>query len=251
MRKIAVYGKGGIGKSTTTANLAAALAEKGKKVIQIGCDPKADSTYNLVNGTQIPTILNVLKEKKKNISFEDIVFKGYSGILCAECGGPTPGVGCAGRGIISAFETLEKLKVFEQEQPDVILYDVLGDVVCGGFAMPLRRGYAREVYIVTSGEKMSLFAARNIATAIKQFNCNREYARLMGIIQNSRGVPNESDLVEQLAEELETKIITAIPRDPTIQHCEERSQTVLEGAPDSPLAEMYRVLAEKIIACTS
>jgi len=213
--------------------------------MQIGCDPKADSTCNLVNGRELPTILNVLKEKKNNISSEDIVFRGYSNILCAECGGPTPGVGCAGRGIISAFETLEKLQVFRWEKPDIVMYDVLGDVVCGGFAMPLRKGYAEEVYIVTSGEKMSLFAAKNIAKSIEQFK-DRGYARLMGIILNSRGVPNELAIVKQTADELETEIIIQIPRDPTVQYCEDKNQTVIEGAPDSPLAGIYRTLAEII-----
>ena len=168
MRKIAIYGKGGIGKSTTTSNLSAALAEKGYRVMQVGCDPKADSTKGLMGGKRIPTVLEQLRQKGDELRLEDIVFEGYGGVLCVESGGPTPGVGCAGRGIISAFEKLAELRAFEVYQPDVVIYDVLGDVVCGGFAMPIREGYAREVFIVSSGEMMALYAASNIAQAIRE-----------------------------------------------------------------------------------
>ena len=246
MRKIAIYGKGGIGKSTTTSNLSAALAGQGFRVMQIGCDPKADSTSMLMGGRQIPAILDVLREKKKGFTLEDIVFTGYGGILCAESGGPTPGVGCAGRGIIAAFNAMAELKAFEVCQPDIVLYDVLGDVVCGGFAMPLRNGYAEEIYIVTSGEKMSLFAARNIAQAVDQFK-GRGYARLKGVILNSRGVPDESALVQAAATEMETRVVAEIPRDNVVQHCEEKNLTVVEGAPASSMAGVYHQLA-KIIA---
>jgi len=247
LKKIAIYGKGGIGKSTTAANLSAALAEQGNRVMQIGCDPKADSTCLLMNGNSVPTILDTLRTKASTVVLEDMVYPGFAGVLCAECGGPTPGVGCAGRGIIASFEKLEALKAYEKYRPDIILYDVLGDVVCGGFAMPLRKGYADEIYIVTSGEKMSLFAARNIAQAVAQFK-GRGYAQLKGIILNARGIANESEIVRRAAAELETSVVAEIPRDPTIQACEEKNKTVIEGAADSSLADKYRMLARYIMS---
>jgi nitrogenase iron protein NifH len=246
MRKIAIYGKGGIGKSTTASNISAAMADQGFRVMQIGCDPKADSTSTLMGGREIPTILEVLRDKKKDINLDDIVFTGFGGVLCAESGGPTPGVGCAGRGIIAAFETLESLQAFRVFSPDIVFYDVLGDVVCGGFAMPLRKGYAQEIYIVTSGEKMSLFAARNIARAVEEFRI-RGYARLKGFILNARGVPGESALVAAAAEEMNTRVIMEIPRDTVVQVCEDKNMTVIEGSPDSRLAGIYGRLADIII----
>ncbi len=246
MKKIAIYGKGGIGKSTTAANLSAALAKQGRRVMQIGCDPKADSTCLLMSGKSVPTILDTLRTKATSVSLEDMVYPGFAGVLCAECGGPTPGVGCAGRGIIASFEKLEALKAYETYRPDIVLYDVLGDVVCGGFAMPLRRGYADEVYIVTSGEKMSLFAARNIAQAVGEFK-GRGYAQLKGMILNARGIVDELEIVRRAAAEMDTKVVAEIPRDPAIQACEERNATVIEGAPDTSLAERYRMLARSIV----
>ena len=170
MLKIAIYGKGGIGKSTITSNLAAAFATLGKKVIQIGCDPKADSTINLLGGTTPIPVMNYMREYDEDPeTIEDISKEGFGGVLCIETGGPTPGLGCAGRGIIATFQLLEDLELFEKQQPDVVLYDVLGDVVCGGFAAPIREGYASKVLIVTSGEKMALYAANNINTAVQNF----------------------------------------------------------------------------------
>lgn len=245
MIKIAIYGKGGIGKSTTTSNLAAALSEK-YKVMQIGCDPKADSTKNLLGGKQIQTVLDKMKEKGEDVTLEDIVYEGYNGILCVEAGGPTPGIGCAGLGIISAFQKLEELNAFEVYKPDIVLYDVLGDVVCGGFAMPIRDGYAEHIFVVTSGEMMAMFAASNIARAVENFK-NRGYARVAGIILNERKVENERELVERFAKESGNEVIQVIRRSDAIQRAEDKGQTVIEDAPESDIAGDYRELAQKMI----
>jgi nitrogenase iron protein NifH len=242
MKKIAVYGKGGIGKSTTVSNLSAALSMEGFKVMQIGCDPKADSTRNLTGGRSVTTVLDVLREKKDRVRLEDLVTPGFNGILCVEAGGPTPGIGCAGRGIIAAFEKLEELEAYEIYRPDIVLYDVLGDVVCGGFAMPMREGYADEVVIVSSGEMMALYAAYNIAQAIKNF-AGRSYAVLSGIILNRRNIENERALVERAAEEIDTVIIGEVPRCSLVQDAEAEAKTVLEKFPSSEMSGVYRTLS--------
>lgn len=247
IRKIAIYGKGGIGKSTTTCNLSAALSHKGYRVMQIGCDPKSDSTKNLMRGVRIPTVLEQLKQKGEELTLEDIVFTGYNGIFCVESGGPTPGVGCAGRGIISAFEKLEDLRAFEVYQPDIVIYDVLGDVVCGGFAMPIREGYAKDVYVVSSGEMMALYAANNIAAAIRNFG-KRGYARLRGLILNARNIENEVEIVQEALKEIGTDLIQYIPRSPEIQEAERGGGTVFECLEESRMQAVYSELADKIMA---
>lgn len=245
MKRIAFYGKGGIGKSTTVSNLSAAMAKDGYTVMQIGCDPKADSTRNLTGGKNIPTVLHTLRDKG-DVELDDIIFKSSTGVLCVESGGPRPGVGCAGRGIITAFEKLEELNAYQLYQPDVVLYDVLGDVVCGGFAMPIRNGYADEVCIVTSGEMMSLYAASNISYAVKSF-APRGYSSLRGLIFNAKNFEGEAELVEKAAAEMETEVLYRIPRDPLIQKAENMGMTVVEAFPDSELARHYQKLAHIVL----
>ncbi|MCQ2056349.1 MAG: nitrogenase iron protein NifH [archaeon] len=245
MRRIAIYGKGGIGKSTISSNVTAALSDMGFKVLQIGCDPKSDSTSLLTGNSKHQTVLGAVK-RCRNVGMDDIVSVGYGGSYCVECGGPSPGTGCAGRGVITAFETLEKVGAIEKCNPDVIIYDILGDVVCGGFAMPMRNGYANDIFIVTSGELMALYAANNIATAIKNFS-GIGYARLDGLIQNSRNVTNEDELVSNAATDIGTSVIARIKRSPIVQDCEAVHKTVIEGAPESEQASAYRMLAKLIL----
>lgn len=225
MLKLAIYGKGGIGKSTMTSNLAAAFAYLGNRVIQIGCDPKADSTFNLLGGKPVEPVMNYLREHDEEPErIEDISRIGYGGILCIETGGPTPGLGCAGRGIIATFSLLEDLGLFERYRPDVVLYDVLGDVVCGGFAAPIREGYAEQVLIVTSGEKMALYAANNINTAVQNF-ADRSYAAVRGILLNRRNVLEEEEKVRAFAGRAGLSVIGDIPRSDDITRFEEEGKT--------------------------
>ncbi|MGF7059869.1 AAA family ATPase [Brassicibacter mesophilus] len=245
MKKIAIYGKGGIGKSTTVSNISAAMAAMGLTVMQIGCDPKADSTRNLTGGKNIPTVLDMLR-KNGDAELDDLVVKSTTGVLCVEAGGPVPGVGCAGRGIITAFEKLEELDAYEIYKPDVVLYDVLGDVVCGGFAMPIRGGYADDVCIVTSGEMMSLYAAANISHAVKNFG-KRGYASLRGLILNAKNIEGENQLVDKTAAEIEVPVIYRLPRHPLVQQGEAQGKTVVEAFSDSDMAAHYKALAKLLL----
>ncbi|ABR56092.1 nitrogenase iron protein [Methanococcus aeolicus Nankai-3] len=257
MKQIAFYGKGGIGKSTTVCNIAAALADEGKKVMVIGCDPKHDCTSNLRGGEEIPTILDTLREKGmeklsledaiegKKIEMDEIIHKGYNGIYCIEAGGPKPGYGCAGRGVIVAIDLLKKMDIYEELGVDIVLYDVLGDVVCGGFAMPLRMGLAKQIYVVTSSDYMAMYAANNICRGMKEF-AKKGGSRLGGLIYNVRGSLDAYDLVEEMANKIGTEITGKIPNSMLIAEGEIEGKTVIEYAPDSEISSIYRELARKI-----
>ncbi len=246
MRKVAIYGKGGIGKSTTTQNTVAGLAEMGKKVMVIGCDPKADSTRLLLGGLQQKTVLDTLREEGEEIELEDIIKSGYRNTRCTESGGPEPGVGCAGRGIITSVNLLEQLGAFDEEWDlDYVFYDVLGDVVCGGFAMPIRDGKAEEIYIVCSGEMMAMYAANNICKGILKY-ADTGGVRLGGLICNSRNVDNERQMIEELAKKIGTQLIHFVPRNNFVQRAEINRQTVIEYDPTHEQADEYRALARKI-----
>ncbi len=247
MRQCAIYGKGGIGKSTTTQNLVAGLAELGKKVMIVGCDPKADSTRLILHSKAQDTIMQMAADagSVEDLELEDVMAVGYGGIKCVESGGPEPGVGCAGRGVITAINFLEEEGAYEEDL-DFVFYDVLGDVVCGGFAMPIRENKAQEIYIVVSGEMMAMFAANNIAKGICKYASSGS-VRLAGLICNSRNTAREDELIIELARQLGTQMIHFVPRDNVVQRAEIRRMTVIEYDPKAKQADEYRALAQKII----
>ena len=247
LRQVAFYGKGGIGKSTTSQNTLAALAEMGQKILIVGCDPKADSTRLILHAKAQNSILSLAAEKGsvEDIELEEVMKYGYQRIRCVESGGPEPGVGCAGRGVITAINFLEENGAYENL--DYVSYDVLGDVVCGGFAMPIRENKAQEIYIVMSGEMMAMYAANNISKGILKY-ANSGGVRLGGLICNERQTDKELELAEALAKRLGSQLIHFVPRDNVVQHAELRRMTVVEYAPDSKQAEEYRTLAKKIHA---
>jgi nitrogenase iron protein NifH len=244
IKQIAIYGKGGIGKSTTTSNLSAALSKMGFRVMQFGCDPKSDSTNTLRDGKYIPTVLDTLREKG-SVNAAEVIFQGFNGIYCVESGGPAPGVGCAGRGIISAVELFKRQKAFEELELDYVIYDVLGDVVCGGFAMPIREGIAQHVFTVSSSDFMSVYASNNLFKGIKKYS-NSGGALLGGVIANSINVGYARDVIDDFVSRTRTQVMEYIPRSITVTQSELRGKTTIEAVPDSEQAKIYMSLAGKI-----
>jgi nitrogenase iron protein len=243
--RLAIYGKGGIGKSTVSSNLSAALSSKGRRVLQIGCDPKHDSTRLLLGGRRPRTVLEYLRETEPaHRKLDDVLEIGVNGTMCVEAGGPEPGVGCAGRGIITTFDLLDELGISDLG-PELTIYDVLGDVVCGGFAVPLRREHADMVLIVTSGEYMSIYAANNILRGIRNYDGERR--RVGGLIMNSSRNETERERVMRFAETVELPIIAALPRSDLFLEAEEMGGTMVDLFPDSGIAGEFISLAERII----
>jgi len=244
IKQIAIYGKGGIGKSTTTSNISAALAVAGYKVMQFGCDPKSDSTNTLRGGKYIPTVLDTLREKNV-VKPHEVVYEGFGGVYCVEAGGPAPGVGCAGRGIITAVELFKKGKVFEELDLDFVIFDVLGDVVCGGFAVPIREGIAEHVFTVSSADFMAIYAANNLFKGIKKYSTSKG-ALLGGLIANSINAPYAKEIVDDFVKQTGTRVVEYVPRSVTVTQAELQGKTTIEASPNSDQAKVYKRLAQSI-----
>jgi len=244
IKQIAIYGKGGIGKSTTTSNISAALSVAGYKVMQFGCDPKSDSTNTLRGGKYIPTVLDTLRDKN-TVKASEVIYEGFNGIYCVEAGGPAPGVGCAGRGIITAVQLFKQQRVFEELDLDFVIYDVLGDVVCGGFAVPIREGIAEHVFTVSSADFMAIYAANNLFKGIQKYS-NSGGALLGGVIANSINAPYAKEIIDDFVKQTNTQVIEYIPRSVTVTQSELQGKTTIEAAHDSQQAKIYKSLAQKI-----
>ncbi|MBM4386360.1 MAG: AAA family ATPase [Deltaproteobacteria bacterium] len=250
MQKIAIYGKGGIGKSTIAAHMSIYYALSGKKVLHVGCDPKHDSSLRLLDGNaQLKTVLDVIGDRPTAESTEELINTGRLGIDCCETGGPPPGLGCGGRGVARTLEFMADMDVFNAGKYDIVIFDVLGDVVCGGFAAPLRLGYAEKVFIVLSEEPMALYAANNISKAIHFYAENG--VSLGGFIANLRNNSTNVEFLRRFARELNTELLAVIKRDELIGEAEKLRKTVIEYKPEAEISNIFKNLAETIVSLDS
>ena len=242
VERIAISGKGGIGKSVVATGLSAHHGMAGRRVLHVGCDPKRDSCLRLIGRTAARTAVDLVGMEPGAVAAASLLNEGRHGVLCIEAGGPDPGLGCGGRGVARAIELIEETELLESGELDVVVFDVLGDVVCGGFAAPLRKGFARKVVIVASEEPMALFAANNIAKAVVTYRSNGVV--LAGLVANLRG--GAVDLVERFAAAIGSSVLAVIERDPKVLEAERQRTTVLDHAPDSPAARAISALAEAL-----
>jgi nitrogenase iron protein NifH len=244
IEKIVFLGKGGIGKSTILTNLSTIYARMGRRVLFVGCDPKHDATMLLTHRVDVPTVVDELV-RSNEVRAEAVLLRGRAGIDCIEAGGPEPGVGCAGRGIARMLEFFREADLFAERRYDTVLFDLLGDIVCGGFATPLRKGFGEKVFIVVSDELMSLYAANNIARAV--LGCAPNGVVLGGLVANLKDPSADEALVARFARRLGTRVIATFRRDTAFREAEFRRLTMVEHAPRSAAVVALRRLARAIL----
>ena len=241
---IAIYGKGGIGKSFTLANLSHMMAEQGKRVLLIGCDPKSDTTSLLFGGKACPTIIETSTRKKlagEEVKIGDVCYK-RGGVFAMELGGPEVGRGCGGRGIIHGFELLEKLG-FHDWDFDYVLLDFLGDVVCGGFGLPIARDMAQKVILVASNDLQSLYVANNVCSAVEYFRKLGGNVGVAGLVINK---DDHSGEAQAFAEAVKIPVLAAIPQDDDLRKKSANYQIV--GTDASQWGSLFSGLAEAVSA---
>lgn len=243
--KIVLYGKGGIGKSTIAAHLSMAYALEGRRVLHVGCDPKMDSSLRLTEREDAPTLVDFIEDGTLHRRTPaDLIVHGKAGIDTIETGGPEPGLGCAGRGVATLFDFLDIHRV-ETWPYDVLVFDVLGDLVCGGFVAPIRYGMGDRIVIVASGELMALYAANNIARVV--LHHVDEGVRLAGIVYNVKVLDDKiRESLENFAKEIRANVLGFIAWDPRVKAAERARRTVFETEPDSEPAARFRDLARAL-----
>lgn len=247
MERIAFYGKGGIGKSTIATSASLILARKNHRVLHVGCDPKHDSSLVLVKDpNKFKTVVDQIFSGAEDLEPEDLIMEGIEGIHCVESGGPQAGRGCGGRAVSRSFEVFEEIELVDSDLYDTVVYDVLGDVVCGGFAAPMRRSARSKVVVVLSEEMMAAYAANRIAAAVTQFRSNGIV--LAGLVVNLKN--NQADLspIARFAKALNTVVLGVIPRDPLVCEAEIYRKSIVDYAPHSPVAKEISSIVDKVLS---